>query len=185
MVVYCKDDDGRGEYSATNFGFLGYTFRVRRSKNRWGGVRRRHNALQSRAGGTPVIGLVAQKAQSHSTAWTPWRINSLKACVAWSRSHKSSSRLPHGIGYCRKDRRPWFRAVLAAGDFWTRLKRSSPKSSIGKRRSHVPIRVSDGLFASSAFVMRELGARPRIWLIHTAQSTSASRSIPVCAPQAM
>jgi group II intron reverse transcriptase/maturase len=35
-IVYCKDDDRRGEYPCTSFDFLGYTFRPRRSKNRWG-----------------------------------------------------------------------------------------------------------------------------------------------------
>lgn len=35
-IVYCKDDDRKGEYSTTSFDFLGYTFRPRRSKNKWG-----------------------------------------------------------------------------------------------------------------------------------------------------
>jgi RNA-directed DNA polymerase len=35
-VVYCKDDDRRGAYPDHSFDFLGYTFRPRRSKNRWG-----------------------------------------------------------------------------------------------------------------------------------------------------
>jgi len=35
-IVYCKDDDRKGNYSLTSFDFLGYTFRPRRSKNRWG-----------------------------------------------------------------------------------------------------------------------------------------------------
>jgi RNA-directed DNA polymerase len=35
-IVYCKDDDRDLEYSCTRFDFLGYTFRPRRSKNRWG-----------------------------------------------------------------------------------------------------------------------------------------------------
>ncbi len=35
-IVYCKDDDRRGEHSETKFDFLGYTFRPRRSKN-WQG----------------------------------------------------------------------------------------------------------------------------------------------------
>jgi len=35
-VVYCKDDDRRGSYPNEKFDFLGYTFRSRRSKNRWG-----------------------------------------------------------------------------------------------------------------------------------------------------
>lgn len=35
-IVYCKDDDRRKEYPNENFDFLGYTFRARRSKNRWG-----------------------------------------------------------------------------------------------------------------------------------------------------
>jgi group II intron reverse transcriptase/maturase len=35
-IVYCKDDDRRGDYPMTSFDFLGFTFRPRRSKNRWG-----------------------------------------------------------------------------------------------------------------------------------------------------
>ena len=35
-IVYCKDDDRQGNYAETSFDFLGYTFRPRRSKNRWG-----------------------------------------------------------------------------------------------------------------------------------------------------
>lgn len=35
-IVYCKDEDRREEYVDTGFDFLGYTFRARRSKNRWG-----------------------------------------------------------------------------------------------------------------------------------------------------
>lgn len=35
-IVYCKDDDRKGDHPETKFDFLGYTFRPRRSKNRWG-----------------------------------------------------------------------------------------------------------------------------------------------------
>lgn len=35
-IVYCKDDDRRGDYDVTSFTFLGYMFRPRRAKNRWG-----------------------------------------------------------------------------------------------------------------------------------------------------
>ena len=35
-IVYCKDDDRRGHYPNEQFDFLSYTFRPRRSKNRWG-----------------------------------------------------------------------------------------------------------------------------------------------------
>lgn len=35
-MVYCKDADRRGTFSREHFDFLGYTFRPRRSKNRWG-----------------------------------------------------------------------------------------------------------------------------------------------------
>ena len=34
--MYCKDDDRTGEHSNTSFDFLGYTFRPRGAKNRWG-----------------------------------------------------------------------------------------------------------------------------------------------------
>ena len=35
-IVYCKDEDRREDYPTITFDFLGYTFRPRRSKNRWG-----------------------------------------------------------------------------------------------------------------------------------------------------
>ncbi|MDF0729115.1 group II intron reverse transcriptase/maturase [Cytobacillus sp. S13-E01] len=35
-IVYCKDDDRQGEYSTISFDFLGYTFRPRHSKNKYG-----------------------------------------------------------------------------------------------------------------------------------------------------
>lgn len=35
-IVYCKDDDRRGNSPEIKFDFLGYTFRPRRAKNRWG-----------------------------------------------------------------------------------------------------------------------------------------------------
>lgn len=35
-IVYCKDDDRREMHPVTSFDFLGFTFRPRRSKNRWG-----------------------------------------------------------------------------------------------------------------------------------------------------
>lgn len=35
-IVYCKDDDRREDYPVQSFDFLGYTFRPRRSKNRYG-----------------------------------------------------------------------------------------------------------------------------------------------------
>jgi RNA-directed DNA polymerase len=35
-IVYCKDDDRKGPYGETSFDFLGYTFRPRRAKNKYG-----------------------------------------------------------------------------------------------------------------------------------------------------
>lgn len=35
-IIYCKDDDRKGDYPEISFGFLGYTFRPRKSKN-WKG----------------------------------------------------------------------------------------------------------------------------------------------------
>ena len=35
-IVYCKDDDRRGTHEHLSFDFLGYTFRPRRAKNRYG-----------------------------------------------------------------------------------------------------------------------------------------------------
>ncbi len=35
-IVYCKDTDRRGDHEVTSFTFLGYTFRPRLARNRWG-----------------------------------------------------------------------------------------------------------------------------------------------------
>ena len=35
-IVYCKDDDRKGNYSNISFDFLGYTFRPRYAKNKYG-----------------------------------------------------------------------------------------------------------------------------------------------------
>ncbi len=35
-IVYCKDDDRKGTYPNTSFDFLGYTFRPREAKNKYG-----------------------------------------------------------------------------------------------------------------------------------------------------
>jgi RNA-directed DNA polymerase len=35
-IVYCQDADRRGDHAVTSFAFLGYTFRPRLAKNRWG-----------------------------------------------------------------------------------------------------------------------------------------------------
>lgn len=36
QIVYCKDNDRNGDYPVIKFDFLGYTFRPRRSKNKYG-----------------------------------------------------------------------------------------------------------------------------------------------------
>jgi RNA-directed DNA polymerase len=35
-IVYCKDDDRRGDHEVTSFTFLGYTFRPRLAKSKYG-----------------------------------------------------------------------------------------------------------------------------------------------------
>jgi len=35
-IVYCKDEDRKGNYPDEKFDFLGYTFKARKSRNRWG-----------------------------------------------------------------------------------------------------------------------------------------------------
>jgi RNA-directed DNA polymerase len=35
-IVYCQDSDRRGKHETIKFDFLGFTFRPRRAKNRWG-----------------------------------------------------------------------------------------------------------------------------------------------------
>jgi len=63
-IVYCKDDDRRGSYEQEQFDFLGYTFRPRRSKNRWG---------KYFVNFTPAMSNAAGKAIRHEIR--TWRIN--------------------------------------------------------------------------------------------------------------
>jgi len=35
-IVYCQDDDRKSQHDHIQFDFLGYTFRPRRARNRWG-----------------------------------------------------------------------------------------------------------------------------------------------------
>ena len=56
-VVYCKDDDRRGTYPDHSFDFLGYTFRPRRSKTRWG---------KFFISFTPAVSNTAAKAMRHT-----------------------------------------------------------------------------------------------------------------------
>lgn len=35
-IVYCKDDDRKGSYENISFDFLGYTFKPRGAKNKYG-----------------------------------------------------------------------------------------------------------------------------------------------------
>jgi RNA-directed DNA polymerase len=44
-IVYCKDEDRRGNYPNEKFDFLGYTFRPRKSKTRWGKLSRMFNPI--------------------------------------------------------------------------------------------------------------------------------------------
>ena len=53
-IVYCKDDDRRGSYESQQFDFLGYTFRPRRSKNRWGKYFVNFTPAMSQASGKAV-----------------------------------------------------------------------------------------------------------------------------------
>jgi len=52
-IVYCKDADRQGDYKHVSFDFLGFTFRPRLSKNRWGKVF---------VNFTPAVGKEASKA---------------------------------------------------------------------------------------------------------------------------
>ena len=62
-IVYCQDDDRRGNYPKTTFDFLGYTYRPRRSKNRFG----KHFINFS-----PAISNKAAKAIRHTSRGWSW-----------------------------------------------------------------------------------------------------------------
>jgi RNA-directed DNA polymerase len=55
-IVYCKDDDRRGSFEHTSFDFLGYTFRPRLSKSKYG---------KHFVNFTPAVSRAAKKAINH------------------------------------------------------------------------------------------------------------------------
>ena len=63
-IAYCKDDDRRKTYSSTSFDFLGYTFRPRRSKSKYG---------KCFINFTPAVSRTAQKAMRQRVH--DWRIH--------------------------------------------------------------------------------------------------------------
>ena len=69
-IVYCKDNHRRGTYPEISFDFLGYTFRPRRAKNRYG---------EYFTNFTPAVSRAAQKAMRQTIH--DWRLH-LK--VGWS-----------------------------------------------------------------------------------------------------
>jgi RNA-directed DNA polymerase len=61
-IVYCKDDNRQGAYPETKFDFLGYTFRPRMSKNKYG---------KYFVGFTPAVSNKAKKAmQQEIRGWS-------------------------------------------------------------------------------------------------------------------
>jgi RNA-directed DNA polymerase len=62
-VVYCKDANRRGNYEHTSFDFLGYTFRARRAKGKWG----------SFVGFSPAMSAKAKKAKGKQIR--DWHLN--------------------------------------------------------------------------------------------------------------
>jgi RNA-directed DNA polymerase len=81
-VVYCKDDDRRGNYSEVSFDFLDYTFHSRRSKNRWG---------KHLINFTPAISNKAAKALRHKSRDWNWPSRSDKQLEDIARSFKVGS----------------------------------------------------------------------------------------------
>jgi hypothetical protein len=69
-IVYCKDEDRGEDYPQTSFDFLGYTFRARRSKNRWG---------KHFINFTPAISNKAAKAFRYASRSWKWPLRSDKS----------------------------------------------------------------------------------------------------------
>jgi len=75
-LVYCKDDDRCEDYPTIAFDFLGYTFRPRRSKNRWG---------KYFINFTPAISTTAAKATRQQARSWRWHLRSDKTLEDLSR----------------------------------------------------------------------------------------------------
>jgi RNA-directed DNA polymerase len=63
-IVYCKDDDRQEDYPETKFDFLGYTFRPRRSKNKY---------VKHFINFTPAVSNTAKKSLQHEIH--DWRMH--------------------------------------------------------------------------------------------------------------
>jgi RNA-directed DNA polymerase len=68
-IIYCKDDDRKEDFPCTSFDFLGYTFRARRSKNRWG---------KHFINFTPALSNKAAKGIRHTSRSWHWPVRSDK-----------------------------------------------------------------------------------------------------------
>jgi len=80
-IVYCRDEDRREDYPTNSFDFLGYTFRPRRSKNRWG---------KYFINFTPAISNKAAKAiRQQARSWR-WHLRSDKSLEDLSRMFNSN-----------------------------------------------------------------------------------------------
>lgn len=80
-IVYCKDDDRREDYPTIGFDFLGYTFRPRRSKSRWG---------KYFINFTPAISNKAAKAIRQQVRSWRWHLRSDKSLEDLSRMFNSN-----------------------------------------------------------------------------------------------
>ena len=103
-IVYCKDDDRRADYPLTTFDFLGYTFRPRRSKNRWG---------KHFINFTPAISNRAAKAIRQQVRNWRWHLRSDKSLedLAWMFNANIQGWINYFGGYYKSAMYPILRSL--------------------------------------------------------------------------
>ena len=87
-VVYCKDADRRGNFAETSFNFLGFTFRPRLSKNRWG---------KTFVNFSPAVSAKAAKAIRHEIR--SWNLQNRSDKALYDLAHMFNAKIRGWVNY--------------------------------------------------------------------------------------
>lgn len=133
-IVYCQDDNRKRTYPCTDFDFPGYTFRVRRSKNRYG----RYFANFS-----PAISAKAGKAIRQEIRRWNLHLCSDKSLenLAWGYNAKIQGWINYYGRYCKPEMRSTLRVLDSRLTRWAMRKYKRLKGH-WKRATHWMSRIA-------------------------------------------
>ena len=127
-IVYCQDDNRKRTYSCTGFDFLGYTYRARRSKNRYG---------KFFVNFCPAISNKAGKAIRQEIRRWNLHLRSDKSLeeLAWMYNSKIQGWINYYGRYCKSEMRPTLRVLDSRLTRWAMRKYKRLKGH-WKRATH-------------------------------------------------